>query len=91
MASKYSHRGSTSTDRPGTGLDKLEQAASSSLKPSAVEEVGVGGGAMNGEVRAKPCHELHRAVFHAEESRVKELLAIKLNPNAQDKHGECIL
>lgn len=40
----------------------------------------------NGDVR--PCYELHRAVFLAEETRVKELLAIKLNPNAPDKHGE---
>jgi hypothetical protein len=40
----------------------------------------------NGDL--KPCHELHRAVFHGEETRVKELLAIKLNPNAQDKHGK---
>lgn len=41
--------------------------------------------ASNGDL--KPCYELHRAVFHGEETRVKELLAIKLNPNAQDKHG----
>lgn len=40
----------------------------------------------NGDL--KPCHELHRAVFHGEETRVKELLAIKLNPNAQDRHGK---
>ena len=40
----------------------------------------------NGDL--KPCYELHRAVFHGEETRVKELLAIKLNPNAQDKHGK---
>lgn len=39
-------------------------------------------------VEAKACYELHRAVFHAEETRVKELLAIKLNPNAADKHGK---
>ena len=40
----------------------------------------------NGDV--KPCYELHRAVFHGDDTRVKELLAIKLNPNAQDKHGK---
>ena len=40
----------------------------------------------NGDV--KPCYELHRAVFHGDETRVKELLAIKLNPNAADKHGK---
>ena len=80
MASLASHRGSTSTDKPPDDPSPISLGA---MSTGAVEEV-----AMNGDVpEAKPCYELHRAVFHGEETRVGELLAIKLNPNAPDKHG----
>lgn len=32
-------------------------------------------------------YELHRAVFHDDLAKVEELLATKLDPSAQDKHG----
>ena len=32
-------------------------------------------------------YELHRAVFHDDLAKVEELLAAKLDPSAQDKHG----
>ena len=33
-------------------------------------------------------YELHRAAFHGDLARVEELLAAKLDPSTQDRHGE---
>ena len=32
-------------------------------------------------------YELHRAAFHGDLARVEELLAAKLDPSTQDRHG----
>lgn len=44
----------------------------------------------NADVTVKqhePSYELHKAVFHGDHQRVKELLEAGADPNEQDKHG----